>query len=30
MLRLAKRVSRSSSSSLKLPSSLDVVYLGWF
>src|SRR5690242_5181839 len=27
MLRLAKRVSRSSSSSLELPSSLDVVYL---
>jgi hypothetical protein len=30
MLRLAKRVSKSSSSSLELPSSLDVVYLGWF
>jgi hypothetical protein len=28
MLRLAKRVSKSSSSSLELPSSLDVVYLG--
>jgi hypothetical protein len=28
MLRLAKSVSKSSSSSLELPSSLDVVYLG--
>jgi hypothetical protein len=28
MLRLAKRVSKSSSSSLELPSSLDVVYFG--
>jgi hypothetical protein len=28
MLRLAKRLSKSSSSSLELPSSLDVVYLG--
>jgi hypothetical protein len=28
MLRLAKRVSKLSSSSLELPSSLDVVYLG--
>jgi hypothetical protein len=28
MLRLAKRLSKLSSSSLELPSSLDVVYLG--
>jgi hypothetical protein len=30
MFRLAKRASKLSSSSLELPSSLDVVYLGWF
>jgi hypothetical protein len=29
MLRLAKREIKSSSLSLELPSSLDVVYLGW-